>query len=76
MAASAQPGNRRKRPKRAQKDFWERWWTRATVCVVAFATVVAVVVFGDPEHESWQTKTHEFVHGLVTKTHDGDVKAH
>ncbi|HZA10038.1 hypothetical protein [Mycobacterium sp.] len=52
-----------------RKGFWERWSTRAAVIVAAIGTVVCLVVVGDPEHESWQTKTREVMHGLVIKTH-------
>src|SRR5690242_5622295 len=44
-------------------DFWGKWLTRVVIVFAAIATVVGVAVLGNPEHESWQTKTRQVVHG-------------
>jgi hypothetical protein len=57
-------------------DFWGKWLTRVVVIVAAIATFIGVAILGNPEHESWQTKTRQVVHGLIIKTHHAHNQAH
>jgi hypothetical protein len=75
MARRPEPGDAPKPSQPFRSDFWGRRLTQVVVALAAIAMFVGVAILGNPEHESWQTKTREVMHSLVTRTLHGHARA-